>query len=43
MLGVSDSVFDEFIFGKVFKKKERIIGNPISINFCSGKGTDCGV
>ena len=31
MLGVSDSVFDEFIFGKVFKKKERIIGNPISI------------
>lgn len=31
MLGVSNSVFDEFIFGKFFRRKERIIGNPISV------------
>lgn len=29
MLGVSGSVFDEFVFGKYFKKKQQIIGNPI--------------
>lgn len=32
MLGVSPSVFDEYIFGKFFKKKEHIIGNPFSID-----------
>lgn len=31
MLGVSESVFDEFVFGKYFRKKEEIIGNPIDI------------
>lgn len=31
MLGVSPSVFDEFIFGKFFKKKSEVIGNPISL------------
>ena len=31
MLGVSPSVFDEFIFGKLFKKKSEIIGNPIDL------------
>lgn len=29
ILGVSPSVFDEFVFGKCFKKKELIVGNPI--------------
>ncbi|MEQ2906832.1 glycosyltransferase [[Ruminococcus] lactaris] len=29
MLGVSDSVFEEFIFGRFFAKKEKIVGNPI--------------
>lgn len=31
MLGVSPSVFDEFIFGKLFKKKCEVIGNPIDL------------
>lgn len=31
MLGVSPSVFDEFIFGKFFKKKCEVIGNPIDL------------
>ena len=31
MLGVSESVFEEFIFGKYFRKKEKIIDNPINI------------
>ena len=31
MLGVSNSVFKEFIFGGIFKNKEYIIGNPINI------------
>lgn len=29
MLGVSPSVFDEFIFGKFFRKKEVIVSNPV--------------
>lgn len=31
ILGVSKSVFDEFIFGDLFRNKELVIGNPISI------------
>ena len=31
MLGVSPSVFEEFIFGKFFKKKCEVIGNPIDL------------
>lgn len=31
MLGVSKSVFSEYIFGKLFRRKEKIVGNPISI------------
>lgn len=31
ILGVSPSVFDEYVFGKYFKKKELIIGNPIDL------------
>lgn len=31
MLGVSKSVFDEFVYGKFFRDKQRIIGNPISM------------
>lgn len=31
MLGVSGSVFEEFIFGKYFRNKEKIIDNPINI------------
>ena len=31
MLGVSTSVFNEFIFGKYFKQKEKIVGNPVDI------------
>lgn len=31
MLGVSASVFDDFVFGKRFLKKEMIIGNPVDV------------
>lgn len=31
ILGVSPSVFDEYVFGKYFRKKELIIGNPIDL------------
>lgn len=30
MLGVSPSVFDEFVFGGLFKRKSQVIGNPVS-------------
>lgn len=30
MLGVSPSVFDEFVFGRLFKRKSQVIGNPVS-------------
>lgn len=32
ILGVSEAVFDEFVFGKVFRKKEHVVGNPIDLN-----------
>lgn len=31
ILTVSDSVMDEFVFGKYFKNKTRVIGNPVDI------------
>ena len=37
MLGVSDSVFEEFIFGRFFDKKEKIVGNPISVELIRRK------
>ncbi len=43
MLGVSPSVFDEFVFGKLFRKKEAVIGNPISVSSIREKAesADC--
>lgn len=32
ILGVSESVFDEFVFGKQIKSKTCVIGNPIDIS-----------
>lgn len=40
MLGVSQSVFSEYIFGKLFRKKEKIIGNPISIKAIQEKALE---
>lgn len=31
ILGVSNSVFDEYVFGKYIKNKAKVIGNPIDI------------
>lgn len=31
ILGVSSSVFDEFVFGKQIKNKTQVVGNPIDI------------
>lgn len=32
ILGVSDSIFKEYVFGKSILKKSRVIGNPIDIS-----------
>lgn len=32
IFAVSDSVFNEYIFGKLLKNKEKVINNPIDIN-----------
>lgn len=32
ILTVSNSVMDEFVFGKIFKSKTRVIGNPFDAN-----------
>ncbi len=31
ILGVSPSVFDEYVFGKCFRKKELVVANPIDL------------
>lgn len=36
ILGVSPSVFDEFVFGGLIKKKSRVIGNPIDLSVTRG-------
>lgn len=36
MLGVSPSVFDEFVFGKRFRKKEIVVGNPVDTSRTRG-------
>lgn len=40
ILTVSESVMDEFVFGKYFKNKNSVIGNPINIEKIS-KMADC--
>lgn len=37
ILTVSDSVMDEFLFGKFFEKKTTVIGNPINLSVIKSK------
>ena len=38
ILTVSDSVMDEFVFGKFVKKKTKVVGNPVDIGSIKNKG-----
>ena len=40
ILGVSPSVFDEFVFGHIFKNKEKVIGNPIDTSVVREKAKE---
>lgn len=45
MLGVSGPVFEEFVFGKYFREKQEIIGNPLNaaeIRERAGSAKECG-
>lgn len=40
ILTVSDSVMDEFIFGKIFKNKTVVVGNPINLDIIRRKAKE---
>ncbi len=40
ILGVSESIFSEYVFGNIIKKKQLVISNPIDINKIIDKSKD---